>query len=687
MSAPISEIVDHDIPAAARRVPLIQSAVADFAAQHSAERLSAAFAAALPTAGAHAATVLAVAAARRGAKLDGAVVRSLLPELDSIALFGPLIFASGGDRIELLVRFLDDGAGSWEREALAILLATDLLSNAPSPPRLLARARQLARKSLEPTAALLFGAAASRLGDVHLDALGARYIALARQQPKLADVALEMARKAPLDALPTAAPPRVSSGYTVRNDGPGAGRNDPCPCGSGKKYKKCCIAKTAEVSAEPPSIDPRLLTWEQVGGLRPSTIAELDPDKLSRRARIEGFRKLLTYRRWSAAERFCSAICGDLDAEEAEDWRVELIDAAIRQGARDVVERHVAALPPEHCDRRLQIFTECMGKPPNLIERLNEHARVALEEEGMSVETLMSLAFALVDHFPALGILVARGALTKERYFDSYTLLEAMEEARDELGVAPFEPWWDIWEQISDGQARPGTLTPERAQEVEKITSELRRARAKADEAAVEVADLRRRLKALEAAPMTPRAVDAHTKPEARNAVGPAPTNGEIVEVEKKRLRGKVEELQRIISQGQEERRDLRQRLASAGASSTSSASTREVVGVSDDADELGSESIDRPRRVLVPSFATRASKAIGELSAETAELVLVLVAELAAGRENAWRGVKRLRVRRVLSARAGIHYRILFSVDEGVLDVVHVTHRRDLEQTIASLQ
>ncbi|GAB4189192.1 MAG: hypothetical protein Tsb0015_09780 [Simkaniaceae bacterium] len=24
-----------------------------------------------------------------------------------------------------------------------------------------------------------------------------------------------------------------------------AGRNDPCPCGSGKKYKKCCGAKTA----------------------------------------------------------------------------------------------------------------------------------------------------------------------------------------------------------------------------------------------------------------------------------------------------------------------------------------------------------------------------------------------------------------------------------------------------------
>jgi len=32
---------------------------------------------------------------------------------------------------------------------------------------------------------------------------------------------------------------------TVRNEGPKVGRNDPCPCGSGKKYKKCCATKAA----------------------------------------------------------------------------------------------------------------------------------------------------------------------------------------------------------------------------------------------------------------------------------------------------------------------------------------------------------------------------------------------------------------------------------------------------------
>ncbi len=32
---------------------------------------------------------------------------------------------------------------------------------------------------------------------------------------------------------------------TIRNIGPRVGRNDPCPCGSGKKYKVCCLRKQA----------------------------------------------------------------------------------------------------------------------------------------------------------------------------------------------------------------------------------------------------------------------------------------------------------------------------------------------------------------------------------------------------------------------------------------------------------
>jgi preprotein translocase subunit SecA len=38
-------------------------------------------------------------------------------------------------------------------------------------------------------------------------------------------------------------------GVTVKRDGKKVGRNDPCPCGSGKKYKKCCLPKEEEVRA------------------------------------------------------------------------------------------------------------------------------------------------------------------------------------------------------------------------------------------------------------------------------------------------------------------------------------------------------------------------------------------------------------------------------------------------------
>lgn len=38
-------------------------------------------------------------------------------------------------------------------------------------------------------------------------------------------------------------PERQSDETTIVHTGPKLGRNDPCFCGSGKKYKKCCLGK------------------------------------------------------------------------------------------------------------------------------------------------------------------------------------------------------------------------------------------------------------------------------------------------------------------------------------------------------------------------------------------------------------------------------------------------------------
>jgi uncharacterized protein len=41
-------------------------------------------------------------------------------------------------------------------------------------------------------------------------------------------------------------PLRKAAVQTIKRDEPKIGRNDDCPCGSGKKYKKCCGADSAE---------------------------------------------------------------------------------------------------------------------------------------------------------------------------------------------------------------------------------------------------------------------------------------------------------------------------------------------------------------------------------------------------------------------------------------------------------
>jgi hypothetical protein len=47
-----------------------------------------------------------------------------------------------------------------------------------------------------------------------------------------------------------------------------AGRNKPCPCGSGRKFKKCCLGKTADSSTIPETTlqDTELPCEYQAGG-------------------------------------------------------------------------------------------------------------------------------------------------------------------------------------------------------------------------------------------------------------------------------------------------------------------------------------------------------------------------------------------------------------------------------------
>ena len=200
----------------ASTTPLTVPAVRALASAASPAEIREALGRALRARGPHAATVLAFALAASGERLPRTVVLELLPDLPSIEYLPPLVGACEGDRGDLLLDLVEGARASWEREALALYLATQLLEQAP-PPRLVARLRSLARQPLSREATALVGLAAGALDDPGLKSLAAPFLPIG-DAPGVAEFAEKV--RAPLfapaiDALPERESPRVVAGYTV----------------------------------------------------------------------------------------------------------------------------------------------------------------------------------------------------------------------------------------------------------------------------------------------------------------------------------------------------------------------------------------------------------------------------------------------------------------------------------------
>ena len=63
----------------------------------------------------------------------------------------------------------------------------------------------------------------------------------------------------------------------IQNVTPAIGRNEPCPCKSGKKYKRCCGANAAPKLSQPkaPAAGPA------AGGFDPSALGNFDPQMMT----------------------------------------------------------------------------------------------------------------------------------------------------------------------------------------------------------------------------------------------------------------------------------------------------------------------------------------------------------------------------------------------------------------------
>src|SRR3989454_1056229 len=102
---------------------------------------------------------------------------------------------------------------------------------------------------------------------------------------------VDAVRQSPFAVVPERPGPIVHSGYTMRRAVARIGRNDPCPCGSGKKYKKCCMEKDQERLQDSSRVagltveelraqQERFLTEDELLQMRSHQLARLDPLKI-----------------------------------------------------------------------------------------------------------------------------------------------------------------------------------------------------------------------------------------------------------------------------------------------------------------------------------------------------------------------------------------------------------------------
>jgi hypothetical protein len=631
------------------------------------------------------------------AKIPAPLVIRLAPDIDELGYMLPILGLAEGDRLALLLDLVATDRLGWEREAMMLLLAARLAEGTVPPPRLTARVRSLLREPLHSEALTI-----AILAAVHLDDPDVRTVA---GEPKLAFGASDRVKRVSEDLwryfnmpltgwLPERPVEPDVPLYTFVRTEPKAGRNDPCPCGSGRKYKKCCADK--EQPAIPRTlaeqfrdVGPRapLVQQQLFERMRPADLEQLGPEPLTTLQVIQGMRKLALHRRWDAAERFTTELAARQDLPKggsAGSHRNDLAHMALDAGQLDLAERQMALAEPD--EREQMVFGAQVAlarKAPDALERLEA---ALLQGHTDDPEILIECAFALLRHTPALGILAARGTMSMDRLLDSQELLNAIGHARDTLGLSAMEPWEELFDVLLEARSRDTAGGREdHDSETDELRTQLRASRDRARRLDEELSQRERQLEAVtgEREKLAAAVAEAQRSRDDRRRVAE-------LEEERQHLRSKIAKLKGEVAEGAAQRAELRRELARSTDEQGRKAVAAAPRETQDDAaphDAEGDAVESRPRRVLVPQFSTVAGRSLASVPARVAAGALQEAACLAGGDAATWSGAKHMkRAHEILSVRVGRAWRLLFRVSDERLEVLDLIHRSDLDEAIDRL-
>jgi hypothetical protein len=644
-------------------------------------------------------TTVALAALHAGIVVDARHLVEGARLLPDPGLLGKVSGRVAGDVVGALLGAVADGRLSWEREAVALFLAAHW-----SPERgldrhreeIARRTRMLARVARGLEVEAFVAATTDLLGDDHLSRLVAR-LPVGTLRPtagRWTRPFLELLRAPLLDGLDDDDDAALPA--TRRRAVPRVGRNEPCPCGSGKKYKRCCAARDEERLRDSSDVagvtrtELRLhledhLTFERVRSLHAHELARLDPERIDPRLHGIVLNRLIAFEEWGALRDFFEAP----GAGRHDDHVWDAVSAALRAGRPEEAKTFAKMAPPPGDDwlgfsERLLIAG---GEPSPALDLLEEQARRSVDRPAVDLACDL-----LGSPWPCLGILVARGVAPLAEPLDRETLLEEVGLARDRLDLPSLDPTEGLedlwgWGEEPEIDDRPLVPEPPRAEPSPPRDEELDRRLAEKE---AELGRLRQELS------------DLHRKLEERAAAASAPPDGAAEPAEPSlaedprvaRLKERVSTLRSELSQRHAERNQLRRQLERTRRRVDVLEAERASLGRPAAEDDAAGEDPDAEpedtKIVLsfrIPVFTRRFRSRAEALPEPVRRRAVVLASRIAAGDEAALRGTRRLRLDpQLYRQRVGREHRLIFRLRAQELEAVDLVARKDLERTIREL-
>jgi len=501
-----------------------------------------------------------------------------------------------------------------------------------------------------------------------------------------------------LESLPEEKPPVVIGGdYTVRRPVPKIGRNAPCPCGSGKKYKKCCYEKDQQLLRDASPYEGITMTQlrsmpnlvsdaEMIKKMRAYELKKLEPVQLNEEQLYQAYVRAVHF----GLRQFAYDLLLELkDRPNRQDFALDhmqdLLESALDAGDIDVARKALDIIPAEKLED-----AETLGFQFDLVQNREHYAplearsRQALkEEEDEDLITwdygLLDLSYKFENILPALSIVFARAAVMgrQDAHFDNEVLVDSIRSCRAELG---HDPWEDPLEDFFEWTLKKNDSNyqdEEKDRQIRELKGKVIQANRSAAEKQSDLKEKELQLNRLGKKLEGSEKATAVLQNTVRTAVPLSPEERKTAAD----LHRQIDNLKAEINIQQHDRRQLRRKLQDAQKQLRHREAPKAPAAAAD-VQSGGLVPETAPKKILIPEFTPAFRRSCESLPVFVVAKALRAAADFAAHDKPIWRRTRPIETQsRIFRIKIGRQHRLLIGWEPEVrLEILDLIHRSNLE-------